>query len=178
MTDDNTDEQILPDQSLQDSHQRIIINPINEDSIKPDPIKNTVIIPSLPTYQDPNKKIAEDLEKRRCRNETIAINIFIIFALGFNIWLMAETFLLEIASGSGNHFRSFLYSPGILIYLLLLRKSDIARKIFIAFEYVVVALVIIALFSPYGVTVSNFITLVIAIFTIIFFSSRRIKRHF
>lgn len=159
---------------LNNKKQRIAINPVSKTPIIPE----LIIASSTPVTQNiKTEKKYEDLETRRWRNESIVINIYTILGVLFSLWLTIEAFVIENKTGA-EHFQSFFYGFGILTYVFLLRKSNMARRIVLVCQYITAILAAFTLVSPYGVTLSNLATLIFAVLVIVFFSLQRVKRHF
>jgi len=164
----------IPNQ-LQD--QRFVNKPIDNKSIAPvlGPSNNTNDLLSINTVN--NKEVTE---VKKIRNELIAINIFAVLGIIASSIYLTEL-LLTTANMKALSMNSFFIVCDFLLFIFILRKNDIARKIAVFFGYLTLAfcLIMIIIAGFHSKIISGFVSnIIFAIFVICFLSPERIKRHF
>jgi|GEM_PF-3365380 len=166
-----------PEIPNQPQDQRFVNKTIANESIAPvlGPSNNTNDFLTINTVN--NKEITEE---KKIRNEQIAINVFAVLGIiASSIYL--TNLLLTTANMKALSTNSFFIVCDFLLFIFILRKNDIARKIAVFFGYLILAfcLIMIILAGFHSKIISGFVpNIIFAIFVICFLSLERIKRHF
>lgn len=161
----------------QTQDQRSVNKTIANKSSEPAPGLSNSINNSSPI--DKVKK--EAVEAVRIKNELLAINIVVILGIASCFIRFINLYFSPTSNLLTSNDDGFLILCNLLVFIFILRKTDLARKLVIYSEYIALIFYLIAIaFEGFHLLfiLNSLPGIIFAFFWIRFFSSKRIKRHF